>query len=207
VKIKFCGLRRTQDIEFANQTAPEYVGFVFAPSRRQVSPEEAGQLALKLNPGILKVGVFVNETMERVLEAVQAAGLEVVQLHGEEDLDFILALRQRLGEQEIWKAVRTSDKMVLLAADQLPADKLLLDAFTPGMAGGTGVTADWDLIRSAQAQLTKPYFLAGGLNLVNIPEALKVLEPYGIDLSSGIETAGVKDLDKMMAIVKQVRRT
>ena len=220
MKIKFCGLRRPEDIEYANQTRPDYIGFVFAKSKRQVSPELAGQLAAGLAEGIKKVGVFVNAPLEEILEAVRQAGLDVVQLHGDEGPEDIRAVRKALealgaggleaetiGKQpEIWKAVRTTDPAVLLAADGLAVDRLLLDAFTPGMAGGTGVVADWDMIRDVKAQLTKPFFLAGGLNAGNIEEAVRAVGPFGIDLSSGIETEGFKDLGKMEEIAALMAR-
>jgi phosphoribosylanthranilate isomerase len=212
MKIKFCGLRRPEDIEYANQTRPDYIGFVFAKSKRQVSPEQAGRLAAGLAEGIKKVGVFVNAPLEDILEAVRQAGLDVVQLHGEEGPEEIRAVREALEAggldagtigkaPEVWKAVRTTDPAVLLAADGLAVDRLLLDAFTPGMAGGTGVVADWDMIRSVREQLTKPFFLAGGLNAGNIEEAVQSVGPFGIDLSSGIETEGFKDLRKMEEII------
>lgn len=221
MKIKFCGLRRPEDIEYANQTRPDYIGFVFAKSKRQVSPELAGQLAAGLSEGMEKVGVFVNASVEEILEAVRLAGLDVVQLHGDEGPEEIRSIRAALAERkfgagvdsgtigrrpEIWKAVRTTDAAVLLAADGLEVDRLLLDAFTPGMAGGTGVVADWNMIRGIKERLTKPFFLAGGLNAGNLEEAVKAIEPYGIDLSSGIETDGFKDLSKMEEIIGIIER-
>lgn len=215
MKIKFCGLRRPEDIEYANQTRPDYIGFVFAKSKRQVSPELAGQLGLGLAEGMKKVGVFVNASLEEILEAVRLAKLDVVQLHGDEGPEEIRAVKEALvgvstgtiGKiPEIWKAVRTTDAAVLLAADGLEVDRLLLDAFTPGMAGGTGVVADWNMIRGVKGQLTKPFFLAGGLNAGNLEEAVYAVAPYGIDLSSGIETDGFKDLSKMEAIIKIIER-
>jgi phosphoribosylanthranilate isomerase len=215
MKIKFCGLRRPEDIEYANQTRPDYIGFVFAKSKRQVSPELAGQLGLGLSEGIKRVGVFVNATLEEILEAVRLAKLDVVQLHGDEGPEEIRAVKEMLvgvgtgtigRVPEIWKAVRTTDAAVLLAADGLEVDRLLLDAFTPGMAGGTGVVADWNMIRGVKGQLTKPFFLAGGLNAGNLEEAVYEVEPYGIDLSSGIETDGFKDLSKMEAIIEIIER-
>lgn len=215
MKIKFCGLRRPEDIEYANQTRPDYIGFVFAKSKRQVSPELAGQLAVGLKEGMKKVGVFVNAPLEEILEAVRLAKLDVVQLHGDEGPVEIQAVKDALvgvgtgtiGKiPEIWKAVRTTDAAVLLAADGLEVDRLLLDAFTPGMAGGTGVVADWNMIRGVKGQLTKPFFLAGGLNAGNLEEAVYAVEPYGIDLSSGIETDGFKDLSKMEAIIEIIER-
>ena len=215
MKIKFCGLRRPEDIEYANQTRPDYIGFVFAKSKRQVSPELAGQLGLRLMEGIKRVGVFVNAPLEEIFEAVRQAKLDVVQLHGDEGPEEIRAVREMLvgvgtgtiGRiPEIWKAVRTTDAAVLLAADGLDVDRLLLDAFTPGMAGGTGVVADWNMIRGVKGQLTKPFFLAGGLNAGNLEEAIRAVEPYGIDLSSGIETDGFKDLAKMEGIIEIIER-
>lgn len=215
MKIKFCGLRRPEDIEYANQTRPDYIGFVFAKSKRQVSPELAGKLGLGLAEGIKKVGVFVNAPLEDILEAVRLAKLDVVQLHGDEGPEEIRAVKEMLvgvgsgtigRVPEIWKAVRTTDAAVLLAADGLEVDRLLLDAFTPGMAGGTGVVADWNMIRSVKGQLAKPFFLAGGLNAENLEEAMRAVEPYGIDLSSGIETDGFKDLSKMEGIIEIIER-
>jgi len=215
MKIKFCGLRRPEDIEYANQTRPDYIGFVFAKSKRQVSPELAGQLGLGLAEGMKKVGVFVNAPLEEILEAVRLAKLDVVQLHGDEGPEEIRAVKEALSGvcsgtigkcPEIWKAVRTTDAAVLLAADGLEVDRLLLDAFTPGMAGGTGVVADWNMIRGVKEQLAKPFFLAGGLNTGNLEEAMRAVEPYGIDLSSGIETDGFKDLSKMEGIIEIIER-
>ncbi|MZQ98725.1 MAG: phosphoribosylanthranilate isomerase [Acidaminobacter sp.] len=215
MKIKFCGLRRPEDIEYANQTRPDYIGFVFAKSKRQVSPELAGQLGLGLAEGMKRVGVFVNAPLEEILEAVRLAKLDVVQLHGDEGPEEIRAVKDALvgvgtgtigRVPEIWKAVRTTDAAVLLAADGLEVDRLLLDAFTPGMAGGTGVVADWNMIRGVKEQLTKPFFLAGGLNAGNLEEAVYAVEPYGIDLSSGIETDGFKDLSKMEDIIEIIER-
>lgn len=212
MKIKFCGLRRPEDIEYANATRPDYIGFVFAKSKRQVSPEQAGVLAAGLEAGILKAGVFVNAAVEEILAAVSAAGLDVVQLHGDEGPEEIEALKHGLKEIEgttgkrieVWKAVRTTEPQTLLAADGLAVDKLLLDAFTPGAAGGTGVVADWKMIRAVQGQLTKPFFLAGGLNAGNLEEAVRAVAPFGIDLSSGIETEDFKDLTKMEAIMARM---
>lgn len=206
MKIKFCGLRRAEDVDYVNQCLPDYAGFVFAPSRRRVTAEEAASLCRNLDPGIKTVGVFVNERVERIVETVITARLEVVQLHGDESVEEIMALRHLLPTQEIWKAVRTTDREALLAAGRLPVDKLLIDAFTPGLAGGTGVLADWYMVRQVREALDLPFFLAGGLNLNNVVEAIETVQPFGIDLSSGIETSGVKDFDKMMRFVQKVRR-
>ena len=214
MKIKFCGLRRPEDIEYANGTRPDYIGFVFAKSKRQVSPEQAGALAAGLEAGILKAGVFVNAPVDEILNTVRLAGLDVVQLHGDEGRSEIEALKQGLKEiegttgkrVEVWKAVRTTETQTLLAADELAVDKLLLDAFTPGAVGGTGVVADWKMIRAVRGQLTKPFFLAGGLNAENLEEAVSVVAPFGIDLSSGIETEGFKDLKKMESIAALMAR-
>lgn len=206
MKIKFCGLRRAEDIDYVNQCLPDYAGFVFAPSRRLVTGEEAGSLRRNLDPGIRAVGVFVNERVERIVETVITAGLDVVQLHGDESVEEILELRQLLKTQEIWKAVRTTDREALLAAGRLPVDKLLIDAFTPGLAGGTGMLADWDMVREVREALDMPFFLAGGLNLNNVMDAIETVQPFGIDLSSGIETSGFKDFDKMRQFVQKVRR-
>ncbi len=202
--LKFCGLRRPEDITFANQVRPDYIGFVFAESRRQVTVPQAVQLAGMLDPAIKTVGVFVNEPMDSLCSTVQQAGLDVIQLHGDESVEVIQQLRDIFPDREIWKAVRVRDTGSLQEADCLPADVLLLDSFVPGSYGGSGQTANWSLI--ARAGLQKPFFLAGGLDAGNIAQAALAVHPYGIDVSGGIETDGKKDISKMKAVKDAVRR-
>lgn len=196
-KIKLCGLSRPGDIETANELLPEYIGFVFAPkSRRFVSPEQAAELKKHLHPSIQAVGVFVNESPETVADLLLQGIINIAQLHGDEDEDYIRHLRTLTG-QPIIKAFRIETKHDAVAAEQSAADFILLDSGS----GGTGSTFDWKLL----SELKRPYFLAGGLSPDNISQALATLHPYAVDVSSGIETDGKKDKSKMRTFVQVVR--
>ncbi|MGN8968973.1 phosphoribosylanthranilate isomerase [Intestinimonas sp. HCP28S3_D6] len=196
-KIKLCGLSRLRDIRAANALRPDFVGFVFAlNSRRYVSPQQAKSLKSRLAPGIQAVGVFVDEEVERVAELLGSGVIDLAQLHGTEDNGYIRRLRA-LTDQPLIQAFRVrSEEDVRRAADS-GADHILLDA-----GAGTGTVFDWRLLR----QIRRPYFLAGGLGLHNVEKAVEELHPYGVDVSSGIETDGVKDPDKMAAFVAAVRK-
>ena len=196
-KIKFCGLSRRCDIETANDLRPDYVGFVFAKSsRRYVSPKQAGELKKMLAPGILAVGVFVNEEPRIVAGFLEAGIIDIAQLHGAEDTDYIRRLRP-LTKAPLIRAFGLKDASDLPAVERCPADLVLLDS--PG--GGTGYAFDWQLLES----IRRPYLLAGGLNAANVGEAIARLAPFGVDVSSGIETGGYKDKEKMTAFAAAVR--
>ena len=185
-KVKLCGLSRESDIAAVNKLKPDLVGFVFAKkSKRYVSPEQAEHLKSLLAPGILAAGVFVNEPVEAVAELLDRGVIDVAQLHGSEDDDYIARLRALTG------------KPIFPAIESCAADLVLLDS-----GAGTGKTFDWSLVRSVQ----RPYFLAGGLDPDNIADAIAALHPYGVDVSSGIETDGVKDESKMAAFVAAARK-
>ncbi len=206
MKIKFCGIRRTLDIEYMNEFLPDYIGFVFAESKRRVSPNEAQMLIEKLDKKIKTVGVFVNEDVASLIETALLLKLDVVQLHGDENSEYLSIVRERLPNCEIWKAVRVTDVESIQNAERLDVDMLLLDSFSKNEYGGTGEMADWELIK--RAKLTKPYFLAGGLNAGNIKEALGVVSPFGLDISSGIETDGLKDylkIKEIMMLLKELK--
>ena len=196
-KIKLCGLSRLRDIRAANALRPDFVGFVFAlNSRRYVSPQQAKSLKSRLAPGIQAVGVFVDEEVERVAELLGSGVIDLAQLHGTEDNGYIRRLRA-LTDQPLIQAFRVrSEEDVRRAADS-GADHILLDA-----GAGTGTVFDWRLLR----QIRRPYFLAGGLGLHNVEKAVEELHPYGVDVSSGIETDGVKDESKMAAFVAAARK-
>ena len=200
-KIKFCGIRRLEDVTYMNEFMPDYVGFVFAPSRRQVSPAVAMALEQELQPYIKRVGVFVNEPIDKLIQTAQTAQLDVLQLHGDEDCSYMDKLHETLKQEnlsyEIWKAVRVKDEDTIRMVNQFQADKLLLDSFTAVAYGGSGKVANWKIIQTAKIE--KPFFLAGGLTEQNI------VEPYGIDLSGGIETDGCKDRNKIAKIIELVR--
>ena len=202
MKIKMCGLRRPDDIIYANECLPDYIGFVFAESRRKVSGEEAKNLGVQLDPFIKKVGVFVNEPVRSLITISEQAGLDIIQLHGDEGEDYIKEVKHETGK-ELWKAVRVRTVKDIQEAQRLPADKLLLDSFSEESYGGTGKVMDFAVLD--QADIRKPYFIAGGLTVENLPEILKKAEPYGIDISSGIETEGVKDREKMLKVIQCVR--
>lgn len=202
MKIKMCGLRRPDDIIYANEYLPDYIGFVFAESRRKVSGREAKKLGEQLDPSIKKVGVFVNEPVRSLITISKQAGLDIIQLHGDEGEEYIKEVKHETGK-ELWKAVRVRMVKDIQEAQRLPADKLLLDSFSEESYGGTGKVMDFAVLD--QADIRKPYFIAGGLTVENLPEILKKAEPYGIDISSGIETEGVKDREKMLKVIQCVR--
>lgn len=196
-KIKLCGLSRPCDIEAANRLKPEYIGFVFLPkSKRYVDYEKARELKSLLSPEIKAVGVFVDESPQRAAELLNNGTIDIAQLHGGEDEDYIGLLRN-LTDKPIIKAFRIQSENDTLCAEESSADYILLDS---GM--GTGTVFNWDLIQN----IKRPYFLAGGLDCDNVGEAVGRLHPYAVDVSSGIETNGLKDKEKMAAFVAKVRK-
>ncbi|MCR5810479.1 MAG: phosphoribosylanthranilate isomerase [Lachnospiraceae bacterium] len=221
-RIKICGMRRIEDIEAANTCRPDYIGFILSHGfRRSVTPEAAEQLARRLAPGILKVGVFVNESVEKV--AAAAGFLDMIQLHGKEDNAYIRDLRGRMATtndpkgraaatnnprgqetKPVIQAFRIRSADDLKRAMESEADYLLLDNGT-----GTGEAFDWSLIRDADAlkggEAARPWILAGGLGPDNVAEAVRRFRPYAVDLSSGAETDGWKDPEKMARCVQAVR--
>lgn len=196
-KIKMCGMRRKCDIEFVNELMPEYIGFVFAKgSRRYVSPTEATELRALLNKGIIPVGVFADEHPKVVAELVNKHIIEVVQLHGMEDEDYIAELRQ-MTDCTIIQAFQITNKRDVDAANASSAEYVLLDS-----GGGSGKTFDWSLLK----EMNRLYFLAGGLAPANVGRVITAYHPYCVDVSSSLETDGFKDRDKMAAFVRAVRR-
>ena len=195
-KIKICGLRRLTDIEAANRFCPDYVGFVFAKSRRQVSDEEAAVLRKALDPSIPAVGVFINDSVEHMAALVRDGIIQIIQLHGDEDETTIERLRS-LCDATIIRAVKVSSESDIQKAQNSSADYLLLD----NTVAGSGQAFSWDQLRACQ----RPYFLAGGVNLDNIDAALR-WQPFAIDVSSGVETDGWKDAAKMEEMIRRVRR-
>ena len=196
-KIKLCGLSRPCDIEAANELKPDYIGFVFAPkSRRYVTYKKAEELKSLLSPDIEAVGVFVNEPPQNVATLLKKGIIDIAQLHGDEDEDYIAELRL-LTDKPIIKAFRIKTANDIIIVEQSTADDILLDS-----GAGTGTVFDWELLKSIQ----RPYFLAGGLDARNVASAIKTLNPYAVDVSSGIETDGVKDKTEMAAFVAAVRK-
>ena len=195
-KIKFCGLTGDCDLEAANELRPEYIGFVFAPkSKRYVTPERAAELKRQLAAGIKAVGVFVNDDLYHVAELLNRGIIDIAQLHGSEDEEYIGHLRQLTGKPII-RAYRIKTAEDIAEAEKCTADHVLLDS-----GAGTGEMFDWKLIKN----MKRPYFLAGGLSPDNVENAVEQLSPYAVDVSSGIETDGVKDKAKMAAFAAAVR--
>jgi phosphoribosylanthranilate isomerase len=211
-KIKICGLFRDEDIGFANEAGPDMIGFVFAPSRRQVSPALAARLRSRLREGIVPVGVFVNAPTAMVLSLYRDGVIEAVQLHGAEDSSYIAALRESCADGRrppVIKAVAVQSREDISRWEGVEEpgapDYLLLDSGP----GGTGRRFDWTLIaRSGEpgrvGKAAVPFFLAGGIDSDTISEALRY-RPYGIDVSGGAETNSVKDRNKMIRLVRQAR--
>lgn len=207
MKIKLCGLKRIEDIEAVNEAKPDYIGFIFAKkSRRYVSTETAERLKQHLNPDIEAVGVFVNEDIDKVIEQAKKQVIDVIQLHGEEDVAYVKDLK-KAGDVPIIKAIsmtKPDARQQISMWEISDVDYLLLDSGN----GGTGEQFNYKLLQEI-GNLKKPYFLAGGLNPENLENAVQQLQnnqPCALDLSSGIETNGIKDLDKIKKAVEAARR-
>lgn len=195
-RVKMCGLRRPEDITAANEVQPEYIGFVFYPgSRRYVTPAAARALRERLAPGIRAVGVFVDENPAEAARLLEEGVIDLAQLHGHEDEAYLAEVRKRTDKPMI-QAFRIRTPEDVLRAQQSSAEYILLDA-----GAGDGRTFDWELLRNAD----RPFFLAGGLTPENVGQAVRELKPYAVDVSSGIETDGIKDEGKMRAFMRAVR--
>lgn len=198
-KIKICGCKRREDIELVNKFRPDYVGFVFASSPRRVSFEIAKELNGILSKEIQSVGVFVNEPLEQIINLCNHQVIDVIQLHGDETSEYIKILKKEVS-QPIIKAVRVISKEQIQKFDESPCDFLLLDTYHKRNYGGSGIAFDWSMI----PELSKPYFLAGGLHLDNVKQAVNECRPYGIDLSSGVEVDGYKNEAKIRELMNEL---
>lgn len=197
--IKLCGMRRTEDVRIINEFLPDYMGMILTQGfKRTVDIDTAKQLSALTDSHIKKVGVFVNEPADNVKRIAELLSLDVIQLHGDEDRAYIRSLD---GICEVWKAVRVRSAEDIYRAEELGCQKLVLDSFVKGTAGGTGVAADWNIIKNAHISL--PYFLAGGIGEHNIAKALEI--SLNIDLSGSVETDGVKDREKIRRITELYR--
>ena len=215
-KVKMCGISKVETIPAVVEAKPDYMGLVFAPSKRQVTVDQAKILVEELQRGYAKkygsdtehdkndtiktVGVFVNETVDNLVTIANEANLDAVQLHGDEDETFIQSLKERTNV-EVWKAIQ-----IRTAADtekwiDSSADMLLFDAYHKDERGGTGEVFDWSSLDAFE----RPFMLAGGIDSTNVARAIRTVRPYGIDISSGIETNGVKDDEKITAFIKIVK--
>ena len=201
-KIKICGLSREKDIDIANELLPDYVGFVFAKSKRQVSAEQARKLKDRLSPQIKAVGVFVNEKAETIAEIVSKGIIDLVQLHGDEDAAYCRELR-KLTEAPIIKAVRLKDESSLTGIEEFTCDYYLFDTYSEQDYGGTGKSFNQEILLNKK--IDKPYFIAGGLNAANVAAVIKDIRPYAVDVSGGVETDGVKDKAKIEEFINRGR--
>lgn len=198
-KIKICGLRRREDILAVNEAKPDYCGFIieFPKSSRNVTGDQVRILIAELDKNIIPVGVFVNAAPERVEELLLDGTIRIAQLHGQEDDDYIRRIQKNTGSQVI-KAFSVKAAQDIELALKSPADYILLDQG----GGGTGQTFDWSLI----PEIKRPFFLAGGLGADNLEQAVDTIRPYAVDLSSSVETDGVKDRSKILEAVSLVHK-
>lgn len=228
VQIKICGLTRPEDCQAVNESKPDYAGFVFAPSRRQVTPQLAGQLIRQLDSSIRPVGVFTETGVSEICTIVRETGLQVIQLHGAAVPGRIAGLRhclagipeaaaalpaiwQRLAvplDQPAARSLKEARRTIARFLKQKMADDLpdawLLDSCRPGQSGGTGESFDWSVFKDFCRE--HPVILAGGLNIDNVEEALKQLNPMVVDCSSGVEFENQKDparIARFCAIVRE----
>ena len=215
-KVKMCGISKVETIPAVVEAKPNYMGLVFAPSKRQVTVDQAKTLVEELHKGCAKkygsdtepdkndtiktVGVFVNETVDNLVTIANEANLDTVQLHGDEDETFIQSLKERTNV-EVWKAVQIRSAADVEEWIDSSADMLLFDAYHKDERGGTGEVFDW----SSLDEFERPFMLAGGIDSTNVARAIRTVRPYGIDTSSGIETNGVKDDEKITAFTKIVK--
>lgn len=201
--VKICGLRRIEDVDYVNRTEPDYIGFIFAKSKREIDGETAHMLSSKLNPEIKKVGVFVNRDIDELLEIARLAKLDIVQLHGDENADYIERIPKEYG---VWKAIRVRDSDDIETAEYYSSlervEGVLLDAYHETEYGGSGESFDWNLIKEGRF---KKLILAGGLNSENIDDAISKASPDAVDVSSGVETEGYKDFEKIKKFIERVR--
>ncbi len=215
-KVKMCGISKVETIPAVVDAKPDYMGLVFAPSKRQVTVDQAKTLVEELHRGyaqkygsdtehdkndtIKTVGVFVNETVDNLVTIANEANLDAVQLHGDEDETFIQSLKERTNV-EVWKAIQIRSAADVEKWIDSSADMLLFDAYHKDERGGTGEVFDWSSLDAFE----RPFMLAGGIDSTNVARAIRTVRPYGIDISSGIETNGVKDDEKITAFTKIVK--
>ena len=208
-KVKMCGISKVETIPAIVDAKPDYMGLVFAPSKRQVTVEQAKILIEELHKQCINhydikvvktVGVFVNETLDNLVRIADTANLDAVQLHGDEDEAFIQSLKERTNV-EVWKAVQIRSAADVEKWIDSSADMLLFDAYHKDERGGTGEVFDWSSLDAFE----RPFMLAGGIDSTNVARAIRTVRPYGIDISSGIETNGMKDDKKITAFTKIVK--
>lgn len=197
-KIKICGLSRDIDAEYVNEAKPDYVGFIIGVpfSKRNIDHDRAKHLRGLIDKNIPTVGVFIDYPIESVSKLVKNGIINIVQLHGSENEEYIASLRKLIPGTPVWKAFVVKSGDDIPRAEKSSADKVLLDSGT-----GCGKTFDWSVVSG----INREFILAGGLNSDNIPNAVRQVNPWAVDLSSGVETDGVKDREKIFKAVKAAR--
>lgn len=190
-KVKICGLKTSEAVAVAVNSGADYIGFVFAPSKRQLTLNHAHDLAKAIPKSVKKVGVFVSPSLQELNQAITSVPLDLVQIHGDFDDNFL--------EQVSVPTIRVFQVSQEVAIIDSPANFLLFDA----PMAGSGQTFDWHLL--ADKEIKRPFFIAGGLTVENVREAQALFQPYALDVSSGVETDGVKDLTKIRQFIERVK--
>lgn len=211
--VKVCGIRRIEDVEFLNELKPEYAGFVFCKSKRQVNLELGAQLIEKLDKNIKRVGVFQNNSLEEVRNTAQVLKLDVIQLHGMEDENYI----KKLFPIRVWKSISIDVSNDLKDYAKInfyeyeinkicryDVEAVLIDSCVKGSSGGTGMSFNWEILNNLN--INKKVVLAGGLNFYNITQAINIVKPYAVDVSSGVEEDGIKSFEKIKQFMAKARK-
>ncbi|MBI3252018.1 MAG: phosphoribosylanthranilate isomerase [Candidatus Omnitrophica bacterium] len=200
VRVKICGITNLEDAQTALDAGADAIGFVFAPSARRVTPREAGRIARAVGPWISTVGVFVDEKIETLRKIAEACRLSAVQLHGNENKDYLKAP----ASFKIIKAFRVADRRDFKGVANFPADAFLFDTKIKDRRGGTGVRFDWKLLKGKK--WARPAVISGGLTPENVGTVVRLLAPYGVDVSSGVEgSPGKKDGRLVRAFIKNAK--
>ena len=194
-KIKICGIKRMEDINYINNLQPDYAGFIFAKSKRRVDMEFGKNLIKQLSSNIKKVGVFVNEDYKKVEEFALKLNLDVLQFHGEEDSEYI----RKFKGCTIWKAIKVSNNESLENINKVCCDKFLLD----NSVAGSGESFDWNLLNNKISGSS--IILAGGLNINNVEDGIRKINPFAVDVSTGVEVDGCKNFNKIKEFIMKVR--
>ncbi len=209
-KVKICGLRTHDDVTIVNEFMPDYIGYVFAKSKRQITLQQALSLSKNISDNIKKVGVFANQPLDFTANVLLSGAIDFIQLHGDEDTEYENQLFDYLAKNGIEqpqdcciKVYRIRSKDDILATKNTTCSTLLLDAFSANARGGTGEKFDWSLIEN----IKKPFFLAGGINAENVAKAIKTAHPFAIDASSSLETDGKKDRLKVKKFISAIRNS
>jgi len=200
MRIKICGLFREQDIDYVNEAYPDYVGFVFAESKRQVSHVFAERMRSRLADGIVSVGVFVNAKIENIAALYSGGVISIAQLHGTEDENYISRLKEATGSNK--EAVPVIKTVICKRVEKLTLPVSKTDYYLVDSGAGSGKAFNWELLK--EQKIEKPWFLAGGINIDNIEQAIDI-NPFAVDISSGAETDGIKDRKKILELIMKVK--